>query len=110
MSKSIKAALWSGLVFPGAGHLFLKFNGRGIGLIAVSAICLFIIVSNAAEQAMAVLAKIEADGGMVDSSRVLALASQGSVSADTQSLSIAMMVLIVCWIVGVADAYRLGKR
>lgn len=110
MSKSIKAALWSGLVFPGAGHLFLQRYGRGIGLIGVSAICLFIIVSNAAEQAMAVVAKIEADGVMPDPSRILALASQGSAAADTQSLSIATMVLLVCWIVGVLDAYRLGKR
>ena len=110
MSKSIKAALWSGLVFPGAGHLFLKFNGRGIGLIAVSAICVFIIVSTATEQAMAVLQKIEAEGGVLDLSRVVALASQASTAADTPTLTIAMTVLIVCWIVGVVDAYRLGKR
>ncbi len=110
MSKSIKAALWSGLVFPGAGHLFLKFNGRGIGLITVSAICLFIIVSNATEQAMAVLEKIEADGGMLDPSRVSELVSQASTSVGTPTLTIATMVLIVCWILGVADAYRLGKR
>lgn len=110
MSKSIKAALWSGLVFPGVGHLFLKSYGRGIGLIAVSAICLFIIVSSATNQAMAVLEKIEADGGMVDPSRVAELLSQASTPAGTHALSIATTVLIACWIVGMVDAYRLGKR
>lgn len=110
MSKSIKAALWSGLVFPGAGHLFLKCYGRGIGLIAVSAICLFIIVSKATEQALAVLEKIEAEGGMVDPNRIAELAFQASALAGTPTLTIATMVLIVCWIVGVADAYRLGRR
>ncbi|MDP1683379.1 MAG: hypothetical protein Q8L39_16605 [Burkholderiales bacterium] len=110
MSKSIKAALWSGLVFPGAGHLYLKCYGRGIGLIAVSAFCLFIIISKSTEQAMAVLEKIEADGGMVDPSRVLALVSQASTSVGTPTLTIATMVIIACWVVGVVDAYRLGKR
>ena len=110
MTTSIKAALWSGLVFPGAGHLFLKSYGRGIGLIVVSAISLSIIVSHAAEQALAVVAKIQADGGNIDPSRILEMASQGSASADTQSFNIAMIVFMVCWIVGVVDAYRLGKR
>ena len=110
MSKSVTAALWSGLVFPGAGHLFLKSYGRGIGLIVVSAISLSIIVSQAAEQALAVVAKIQADGGNIDPSRILEMASQGSASADTQSFNIAMIVFMVCWIVGVVDAYRLGKR
>lgn len=110
MSKSVTAALWSGLVFPGAGHLFLKSYGRGIGLIVVSAISLSIIVSHAAEQALAVVAKIQADGGNIDPSRILEMASQGSASADTQSFNIAMIVFMVCWIVGVVDAYRLGKR
>ena len=110
MTTSIKAALWSGLVFPGAGHLFLKSYGRGIGLIVVSAISLSIIVSHAAEQALAVVAKIQADGGNIDPSRILEMASQGSALADTQSFNIAMIVFMVCWIVGVVDAYRLGKR
>ena len=110
MSKSISAALWSGMIFPGAGHLYLKSYKRGISLIVVSAICLAIILSNAAEQALAVAAKIQADGGNIDPSRILEMASQGSASADTQSFNIEMIVFMVCWIVGVVDAYRLGKR
>lgn len=88
----------------------MKSYGRGIGLIVVSAISLSIIVSHAAEQALAVVAKIQADGGNIDPSRILEMASQGSASADTQSFNIAMIVFMVCWIVGVVDAYRLGKR
>ena len=110
MSKSITGALWSGLVFPGAGHLYLKSYRRGISLIVVSAICLVIILANVAEQSMAVVAKIQADGGNIDPSRILEMASQGSASVDTQSFNIAMIVFFVCWIVGVVDAYRLGKR
>ena len=110
MSKSITGALWSGLVFPGAGHLYLKSYRRGISLIVVSAICLVIILANVAEQSMAVVAKIQADGGNIDPSRILEMASQGSASADTQSFNIAMIVFMVCWIIGVVDAYRLGKR
>ena len=110
MSKSIKAVLWSALVFPGAGHVFLKRYGRGIGLIAVSAICLFILISKATEQAMVVLDKIEADGGAVDPSRISELVSQASTPAASQMLTIATTVLIVCWVIGVVDSYRLGKR
>lgn len=109
MSKSIKAALWSGLVLPGAGHLFLKKNGRGIGLISVSAVCLYIIVSNVLAQAVAVLTKIETDGVMVNPGQIIELVSQRSAVSAPPSLNIAMMMLALCWIVGVVDAYRLGK-
>jgi len=109
MNKSIKAALWSGLMFPRAGHLFLKINGRGLVLISMSAVCFYIIASNVLAQAVAVLTKIEADGVTVKPGQILELASQVSAASAPPSLNIAMMMLALCWFVGVVDAYRLGK-
>lgn len=110
MSKSIKAALLSGLIFPGVGHLYLKSYGRGIALLVLSAICLFILTSKVFDQANAVLQKIQAEGGVMDPARILELASQTPPAADTPALSVATLGLIACWVIGVVDAYRLGKR
>ena len=110
MSKSIKAALLSALIFPGAGHVYLKSYGRGIALLVLSAIFIFILMSKVFDQANAVLQKFQAEGGVIDPARILELASQTSPTADTPALGVATLGLIACWLIGVADAYRLGKR
>lgn len=110
MSKSLKVALLSGLIFPGAGHLYLKSYGRGITLIGVSAICVFILMSKVFDQANAVLQKMQAEGSVFDPARIVELAAQTPPAADTPALGVATVGLIACWFIGVIDAYRLGKR
>lgn len=110
MSKSIKAALLSALIFPGVGHLYLKSNGRGIALLVLSALCLFVLTSKVFDQANAVLQKLQAEGGLIDPTRILELASQTAPAADTPALGVATLGLLACWFIGVIDAYRLGKR
>ena len=115
MSKSMTAALLSGLIFPGVGHLYLKSHGRGIALLVLSAICFFVLMAKVFDQANAVLQKVQAEGGIMDPARILAVAAEMAAqtpppAADTTALGVATLGLIACWVIGVVDAYRLGKR
>ena len=106
----MKAALWSGLVFPGTGHLFLKHYFRGGALIALSLVSLWVLVAQAAHQASAMLDKIQSDGGMLDLNSVSTLVTQAFNATDNSWAAIASIVLLACWIIGMVDAYRLGKE
>ena len=106
MKKSLKGALLSGLVFPGAGQLWLKCYLRGAVLILVVAAALSAIVMKTTEQAMTLLEKMEASG-TVDMVALLKSAATLSNAPTTKSAS---ELLVLCWIVGMVDAYFVGRK
>ncbi len=110
MSRSTTAVVLSALVLPGAGHLYLKQMGRGLALIAVSLTCLWVIVAQAMQQASAVLAQLETDGVVPDADQLADLVSRTSNHSESGSVMMATLALTACWLFGVIDAYRLGKR
>ena len=109
MSRSTNAVLLSALVLPGAGHLYLKHWRRGCVLIAISLACLWIIVDSAMQQASRVIEKLESEGSALDADQLSALVAQSN-GSDSPVVTVAALVLAGCWVVGIADAYRLGKK
>jgi hypothetical protein len=107
MSRTKTAVLLSALVLPGAGHLYLKHAARGMALIAVSLACLWAIVDGALQQAWIVLDQVESGNVALDAGNISEWAAQTSAGAGS---SVATFVLIGCWLAGMVDAYRLGKR
>lgn len=107
VSRSSTAVLLSALVLPGAGHLYLKHAARGMALIAVSLACLWAIVERAVQQASIVLDRLEAGDVALDAGRIADLVAQTSGSLGS---GIATYVLIGCWLAGMVDAYRLGRK
>ena len=110
MSRSTTAVVLSALVLPGAGQIYLKHYQRGIALIGVSLVCLWFIVVRAMQQASAVLMQLESEGGALDAAQIAGLVSQFPNGAGSSALTVAVWVLAVCWVVGIADAYRLGNK
>ena len=108
MKKAMKGALLSGLVFPGAGHLFLKRYKMGIALMAIAIVSMTLIVAKAVQQAFITLEKVQAGVGTPDIN-ALANATTQATAADPVS-NIATFFLIICWCVGIVDAYVLGRR
>lgn len=106
MKKSVKAALWSGLVFPGAGHFFLQRYLRGMILFVPAMLGIILIVCGLLEQAEFVMSKIE--GGTV-APDVQVIAALLDAAPDTPMTNIAFWVIVVCWVLGTIDAYRLGN-
>ena len=110
MKRSTKAALLSGLIFPGIGHLYLKRYVHGIILCVVSASAIYYIVSVAVTMALEVAEKIQSESGVValDIAAITDLVSQQS-SGVEQPINIASVALVVFWVIGIADSYRQGR-
>ncbi|MBI3432423.1 MAG: hypothetical protein HY018_09465 [Hydrogenophilales bacterium] len=109
MSRSTNAVLLSALVLPGAGHLYLKHYPRGAVLIVSSLACLGVLVERAVQQASIVLDKLASEGDMVDPGRLADLVAQTSNGPGSLVVTVASLVLAGCWVIGIVDAYRLGK-
>jgi len=110
MSNSLKAALLSGLVFPGIGQVVLKRYRRGVVLMLIVLACLFIVVAKAVQQALSILKQIELAGGTINVDAILNVATQSSTNSDSIVFNSILLLIIVCWILGVVDAYRIGKK
>ena len=110
MNRSLKGALLSGLVFPGLGQLVLKHYKRGIALMLTAFVSLLIMVVKVGQQAFSLLEKIESEGDEMNPSTILNTTSGASTTSDSLTYYIVLFLLIFCWIVGVVDAYRIGKK
>lgn len=110
MNNALKGALLSGLVLPGVGQLALKQKKSGIALIVIVLASLIVIITKALQQAFAILEKIEVEGSAIDMSAITNAASQAATSSDGTVMSIAFLIIIACWVFGVVDAYRIGKK
>ena len=109
MNNSLKAALLSGLVLPGLGQLFLKHYKIGAVLVLIVLGSMFVIISKALDQAWTILEKIEAEGGTLDMVTISNAATQAVSGSDNSAYSFAFMLIVVCWVIGIVDAYLAEK-
>jgi len=110
MKNSLKGALLSGLLFPGAGQLKLKRYGRGISLILVATISLAVFLIKAMQKAFTILDQLQSDGGFIDMNAISKAAAQASTASDDLAMNVCFFLIITCWIVGIVDAYLTGGK
>ncbi|MGB5606402.1 MAG: hypothetical protein WBN51_07750 [Gammaproteobacteria bacterium] len=108
MKKSTKAALLSAFVFPGLGHIYLKKYMPGVVLIGVSFVAIIYLITKAIEKALQISEKIQSGDVQLDIEAITELVSKQSIGADAQLLNIATIALIICWLTGIIDSYRVG--
>jgi len=100
----------SGLIFPGYGQFVLKHYIRGIALIITGLACLVVIGVKVRQQAFVVLEKIEYGGGAIDMSEILNSVTLVDTTSGDAIYKFASLLLLFCWIIGIVDAYRIGRR
>lgn len=106
MRKSLKAALLSGLVFPGTGHVYLGQRRRGWALI-FSVILIFVyVVIHMTVQAYREIAAAAANGVAID---MTALQKAVAASSDTVTTA-GLALLVLIWLAAIIDAYMAGER
>jgi hypothetical protein len=110
MKNALKGALLSGLVFPGLGQVTLKHYKRGIALMLTVSLSLLVIVVKAVLQAFTILEKIELEGGVIEMSTILNATTQASTTSDSLLYNFLLLLIVLCWILGIVDAYRIGKK
>jgi uncharacterized membrane protein len=109
MSKSSKAVLLSALVFPGAGHLHLKRYITGAVLVCAALAALYLIAADILERALAIMEKIERGEVSPDVAAIAELLSRQPIGDESLLLDAALPVLVICWVIGIADSYRCGR-
>jgi hypothetical protein len=110
MRKSIKAALLSALVFPGCGHLLLRRYRSALALLAISLGALAILLNDAIKQANAIATKILANEIPLDAQAISDSVEAASRASNSSAATIAMWILSACWLIGIIDAYRIGRN
>jgi hypothetical protein len=106
MKKSMKAALLSGLVFPGAGQLYLGQRRRGWAFI-VSVILIFAYdVIHVTVNAYREIAAAQAKGAAIDMTAIQRSVAASSDAATTAGLAL----LVLIWLAAILDAYVAGER
>jgi TM2 domain-containing membrane protein YozV len=109
MNKPVKAALFSALIFPGAGQLLLKKYLSACYFAAFASVGLFLLLSNLMARAQDIIDKVQSGEVAADLATIAELVHQQSASA-TESLNPALIILLVTWLVSVVEAYRIGKK
>jgi hypothetical protein len=104
----MKAALLSGLVFPGLGHMILKYYLRGSVLVLGSVLALAVLVTVIVQRALGVLDQINAGTIAPDAESIAASVSASAAAGGSLIEQTALIVLGCCWLIGIVDAYRLG--
>lgn len=107
MRKSIKAALFSTLLFPGAGHFLLKRYLRGLVFFVPALLCILFLINYAFNEA-SVIAEQMTNGTLpLDPEAIAKLVTNPP--GDTQfKLQAATWIFFICWIIAIIDSFQLG--
>ena len=108
MRRSTKAALLSGLVFPGMGHLYLKQYVRGILFAGAASALLYFIVSVAMNTAFDIMEEIQNDDVLLNEASISELLAKQP-NGNEESTNMASLALLALWVIGIADSYRIGR-
>lgn len=108
MKRATKAALLSGLIFPGIGHMILKRYLRGLSLMVAALVTTSVIVADVLRRAQTVVDRISGGDIPVDSDALTAMISGSTDETHSLAVTISLTVLFVCWLIGIIDSYRVG--
>jgi hypothetical protein len=109
MKKSTKAVLLSALVFPGAGHIYLKKYIPGAALIGISCAGIYYLISKMVEQSMQIIDQIQSGAVQPDIASITDMVSKQSSGPQAEILNIVTIIITLCWLGGMIDSYRLGR-
>jgi len=105
MKRSSRAALLSGLIFPGIGHIVLKQYLRGSVLMLFALVALSVIVTR---RALTIVDRINSGDIPIDTGAIAEMVSNSTSGANSFIENIAVIVLGACWLIGIIDSYRVG--
>jgi len=109
MRHTIKAFLFSALVFPGTGHFALQKYARGGVLLGITFVCLYYLISVTIGLSKTLHGKIQSGEMSYDKAEITAIVTEKVSGGDYQHLGLASMGLLFCWVYGVIDSIRLGR-
>lgn len=110
MKTQKKAVLLSALVLPGLGQITLKRYKIGIAIIVTTIISIYRMMSIAMEQANVIVNKLMAQGGVLDMQAIVNASGQSVGAVGNASYNLYVWIIIICWLISIADAWLAGKK
>ncbi len=111
MNIPTKAAIYSGIVFPGAGYFIVHCKKQGLAFIATTLFFLTFIIYESYYKAQ-IIAQNIVNSGVIPTSinqlREQLLMTPGILSPTVLNSIYAAIIFI--WIFGIIDSYRIGKK
>jgi hypothetical protein len=109
MNNSMKAALLSAFVFPGVGHFVLKKYIPGAVLAGTAFAGLYFLTAKTVEKTLQIIEKIQSGEVQLDATTITELVSKQATGTEGQLLDIAAAALLISWLIGIVDSYRVGR-
>jgi TM2 domain-containing membrane protein YozV len=110
METATKAALFSALLFPGWGQIYLKRYKRGIAIITLTLAGMLSICWGVVQVAISILKAAPFKKGTVAMSAVVKLSLDSVKALDSIYFSLILLFIVLLWIFSIVDAYHLGKK
>lgn len=108
MKKSTVAVLLSLLVFPGAGHVYLKQRLRGLAFLVPALLAALYVLNQAMDEANKIVGQLVAGSSTLDPAALAAQLEQSS--GNTLLSNLASAVMLICWLGSAVDAWLLARR
>lgn len=110
MKKTDQAVLLSALIFPGSGHFFLKRYFVGLLLGSIALVASYFLISGMITKALELADKIKGGEIPPNIAVIIELLSQQTAGDELRTLNTALIILLVVWLVGIVDSYRIGRQ
>ncbi|RLV59519.1 hypothetical protein D5018_11660 [Parashewanella curva] len=110
MKLSVKAALYSAFVCPGAGHLLQGYKYRGYGFIALTLISLVTLIKPILDVSQRIADQIVSGELPLDPAAIMKTIHQSVYSEILVTANLGLILLIACWIVALLDCIREGVK
>jgi len=108
MKNSLKAALLSALVLPGAGQIMLKRYLSGSIFALISVVALSVVVLKIIKFSSVIVTKINSGALDQSSNGLIGILSNSMVETNTGVMNTAFLIYLGVWIISILDAYRIG--
>ena len=75
----------------------------------VTILCAWALLSTALEKAQEISLKIQSGEIPLDITRITAEVTRQAAGSGTQLADLATYLLVICWLVGIVDSFRVGR-
>lgn len=110
MTGTTKAVLLSAVIFPGAAHFYLKKYISGVFFSVIATVCSYLIIVNFTTRILIVFEKVRAGEIAPEFLLMIQLILKQPENPEARLSLHVWIVLIVCWLVAIADSYRIARQ
>ena len=104
MKANKKAALLSGLLYPGIGQFYLKKMLLGGTLVVATTVCLFYLFREVFKLTSQIAAEIQQGTMPLDINQMYSQIHSSLYNSDSNALTIMLYTLVAVWIISIIDA------